>query len=464
MGTPTIFCAISCLSEDSHSFSVDELSSKWFTKGDKRLIDRTVQDFLILNNSFFNFIGVTPIVTGSYKDMRLSFRSSSYVGAIPLKSPDDGKPFADFIVYPKYINNNIENVNEYIEIIYMLEKEIKLEFKDSCNLLSKDQARPPIYYECVKYLELLVKATKKKWVKFNSSIEINNYPRNQISWGRYIKQEWDPVKKLEYPCKINELNQFHSEMLQLFHVYYISKNHILNHETPISIRKPSIKKGLIIENFFSSNKPIFTDKLTIHNNDPYLIKQTKEQANKILGYDSQVNIAWRIDFTDIFEKYIQYIFRNISERLGWKILNNPKYRSNADSHPTWSLQYLEPDLVLYKDGNSVMIDAKYKAHYYNMNSSSEYLKQEHRNDLHQIAAYCAFESNQKKVGIICYPSSYPDSKKMVYKNIQSSNDISVYFFGIPITSKNINAVIEEVQSHFIKLIDNEKLFVYEKIQ
>ena len=139
------------------------------------------------------------------------------------------------------------------------------------------------------------------------------------------------------------------------------------------------------------------------------------QANRVLGYEFQVNIAWRVDFTDIFEKYIQYIFRIVSLRLGWSSKNNPKYNNYFEHRPSWSLRYLEPDLVLSKGENSVTIDAKYKAHYYNMDSSSDNLKFEHRNDLHQITAYCAFQINQKKIGFLCYPASAFDSRRMVFK-------------------------------------------------
>lgn len=457
MVTPSVFCSIPCLTERSRSFSASELTSKWFSKRDKRYIDRTVQDFLNLNSSLLDFIGVTPIVSGSFKDLSLSFRSGSFIGAIPLKSPDDGKPFADFLVYPRYINEAKENVNEYIEIIYLLEKEIDLEFRDSSNLLTKNQARPPIYYECVKFIDLFLKTIQENWVSFNSSIEINKYPRNQISWRQYLKDEWDPIKKLEYPCRINTLNKYHNGMMELLYVYNLSKNHVLDHNTPITIRKSSIKKCFVIDNYFSTYKPLQTDKLVIHNSDPYLIKQTKDQANKILGYESQVNIAWRVDFTNIFEKYIQYIFNNISQRLGWKTKNNPKYKSYSDSRPTWSLQYLEPDIVISKGKYSVTIDAKYKSHYYNIDSSSDNLKLEHRNDLHQITAYCAFQINQKKVGFLCYPASFFDSKRMIFNNSQALTDVVIYLFGIPISSTNINGVIDKVQKQFIDIVNKEKL-------
>jgi len=153
MNFPSVFLAIPCLTEKSRIISSQELVSTWFRNSDKRNLERYIQKFLRINQKLFNFLGIQPEISGVNNNSNLFFRSSSYIGAIPLQSPITGKPLADFVVYPRYIREG-SSIDEYIEIIYLLKEIITPEFLDSSELLSKGQYHPPIYYECVKFIDV----------------------------------------------------------------------------------------------------------------------------------------------------------------------------------------------------------------------------------------------------------------------------------------------------------------------
>ena len=447
------------MTEKSNPFSALDLAKKWFKGSDKRYIDRTLQDFIRLNSQLFNFIGITPIISGSYNDLELSFRTENYIGAIPLKSPVTGKPFADLIIYPRYLKESKDNVNEYVEIIYLLEKEVAPEFFDSNNLLTKNHVRPPIYYECVKFVDLFFLALKRHWVRFDSKEEEFSYPKGVVDWNRYLEKEWDPFHKLDFPCRINWLNKFHDGVKELLHVYQISKEVIFDRNTPIRIKAQVRNKLNIIDKLLTGYKPIEIDRIIIRNSDPAIIKQTKTQANKILQNENSSNKAWRVDFSDIFEKYVQYLFTRISRKAGWATRSNSKFENVSRNTPPWGLKYLEPDLLFFKGNNCIAIDAKYKSHFLNLESNSGYLKDEHRSDLHQITAYCAFQSSNHKIGFLCYPAKLINSKRLVYRSNISSNDVVIYLIGIPITSSGLQEVQREIEKKFIDIVRIEKILI-----
>ena len=456
MNPPSIFLKIPCLTEKSKTISSRELMSTWFSSGDKRYADRYIQKFLRLNHNLFNFLGIQPEIIGVERNACLYFRSSSYIGAIPLQSPINGKTLADFIVYPRYVSEGL-SIDEYINLIYMLKGIIEPEYLDSFELLSKDQHRPPIYYECVKFIDFLFNALITNWVKFESNIFIKAFPKNQIDWKKYLSYEWDPSKRLDYPCRINTLHRLHDEMRYLKYVFNFSNEKIYDHETPASLKNKTIANINYIEKYLSSLQPLQTDKLIIHNSDPIIIRKTKEQGNVILSYERTHFKAWRIDFSTVFEKYIQYLFMELSKKFGWDIKQNIKFPVQSTYLPGWGLNYFEPDIILSKGIYSIAIDAKYKPHLFNIQSSSDYLKTEHRFDLHQITAYCAFQEGKQKIGFLCYPSTNLHWRKLKYSNNHSSTEVGIYLIGIPITSSNIKKIMVDLHKEFEKILINEKI-------
>jgi len=457
MNQNSIFYTLPCLTEHSSKLSAEKISKKWFGRSDSRYIDRTIQDFIQLNKELFNFLKITPMTSGSYRNLGLSFRTENFIGAIPLRSPNTGKIFADFIVYPRYLENKgKENVNEYIEIIHLLDEMLSPEFLDSYELVTKNHVRPPIYFECMKFLDLFLESLKENWVKFDSYIEKFNYPKNRIDWKTYINYEWNPQKKFDYPCQTNYLTTKHDEFRELFYVFEIAKSNLLDTKTPEIIRYDSRKKISFINKTYPSIQPKIIRKIRISNADPIIIKRTKEQAKKILEYEVNNYKPWRVDFLNIFEKYIQYIFSKICTETNWQFKNNYKFSQTTERNfPFWTLKYLEPDMVLHKEYDLIVVDAKYKSHLYNRHSDTEYLREEHRADLHQIAAYCAFETKKNKMGILCYPSSDFFSKDIIYKNRINNVNIFVSIFGVPITASDFKNVYSNVKEKFISIKKNK---------
>src|SRR5262245_61617915 len=97
-----VFCEIPCLTEYSKTFSGLALQRKWFKSADKRIIGEFLQKFVNYNGKYFEFIGATPFIIGSDQSTSLHFRTSNFIGSIPLRAPDNGKQIGDFVITPKY--------------------------------------------------------------------------------------------------------------------------------------------------------------------------------------------------------------------------------------------------------------------------------------------------------------------------------------------------------------------------
>lgn len=445
-----IFFEVPCLTENSSQLSGPYLQKKWFKKTDKRYIGQALQKFIDYNIQSFQFLKVTPFLSGSDNDTKIYFRSDKYIGAIPLRAPDTGKQTGDFIVTPRY-GTSSGRFSSYIEIVNLLEHTISPEFIDSLPLASGLNFRPPLYFEAAKYINLLSKLVKTPWRKFNSEEKILNFPKGQIKWNKYVEKEHDPRYRIIFPARFNSLSEDHRDYSAIKHVFEICKREIASSNTPLRIKLQLEQPINFISEKLKSLEPFITIYIQIRNADTPLIKKTKEQANKILSDNLDISRAWRIDFAEVFEKYIQYIFKKAAQEIGGTLFPNYQFKGRYINANTWQLSYIEPDAILKKQNYLYFIDAKYKSHLYNKFSDSTLLKEEHRNDLHQILAYSSFDIQTEKYSFLCYPFDKVTFNQVHYSNPLSQTKIKIGLLGVPLDKSFINevktAITKEISSH-----------------
>lgn len=446
-----IFCEIPCLTEQSTRLNGIALQNKWFKKAEKRNIGQYLQKFIDYNLPLYGFLGVQPFIIGTDQNTSLTFRSSGYIGTIPLRASDTGKQIGDFVVMPRFTGR--DRFEDYIEILNLLGTEISPEVIDSLPLASGRNFRPPLYLEAVKFIASLEALLMKTWRKFDNIEKISDQPSGQINWSKYITTEYKVETRLKFPSRKNILSEFHREYSEVIYVFNICKIELLSSNTPQRIKNTIRPKLSFIEEKLYLHKPQATDKIIIRASDSPTIRICKEQANKILNFNLVDSTAWRVDFSDVFEKFVQYIFKEVAKETGGKLFANFKFHSRTLKHYSWELKHIEPDAIYQKGNFLVFIDAKYKSHLYNKFDKSEILKDEHRHDLHQIMAYSSFSKTDSKYGILYYPSDHLELKTTKFKN--GINDVTnlVLIVGLPLKK----ASIIEAKKYIINELDKIEL-------
>lgn len=437
-----VFCEIPCLTEQSKQLGGVALQKKWFKSADKRIIGQYLQKFIDYNSEQFKFLGVQPYIIGSDQSIALTFRSSGFIGSIPLRASDTGKQIGDFVVMPRFTGR--DRFEDYIEILNLLGTEISPEVIDSLPLASGRNFRPPLYLEAVKFIASLEILTMKQWRKFDNVEKISKQPSGQINWKKYINNEFKVENRLKFPVKANVLSEFHLEYAEIRYVFDICKSELLSANTPQRIKNTLRTKLSFLEERLYHHKPKATTKIVIRFSDSPNVKTCKKQANKILNFNLVDSTAWRVDFSDVFEKFIQYIFREAAKETGGRLYSNFKFHSKASKHYSWELKHIEPDAIFQKENLLVFIDAKYKSNLYNKFDQSEVLKEDHRHDLHQIMAYTSFSKSDCKFGFLCYPSDKIELKCIKYKNGINEAAIEIFIMGIPLRKDCVVAVRDKL--------------------
>lgn len=379
--------------------------------------------FLLYNKRGFDFLSIEIRISEDGVPA-IIFIPAEKVGCAPLVSPISGKVCASIVV--------TGNMNEDIsEVLPLIEGNIDITFSDKLVLPYKTSIKPPLYFECAKYIDQYIKARRLHWQKFISEEHIEKDPSSSTLWAKYAASSYDPYKALKFPNKKNLLSENHIEWRELNYVLKLSLDEMCSSNTP-RVSKLSYKdKVEDLRRKADFRNIIKPTELRSRAADPLEVKELKQIGNRILSSIASEYRAWHVDFSELFERYVQYIFSLLAKQIGARVLCNNKFAISGPRRE-WGLAYLEPDILITKGDNSIMADAKYKMHLFNSQSEKvDVLKQSFRHDLHQVLAYSSFEKVQNKIAMLVYPSN---SYKCIHQKISApilsaTND--VYLIGIP---------------------------------
>lgn len=445
MKNANVFFEVACLTELSRSLSGLDLSKKkWFKKADRRILGESLQKFIAYNRASFDYLDVTPSVSGTDQKSSIVFRTSRFIGTVPLRAPDTGKQIGDFVVSPRFIGR--DRFADYIEILDLLGNEISPETVDSIPLASGRNFRPPFYLEAAKFIRSLERIVQRPWKKFDTVEAMSHVPAGQINWTRYVQHEYKPERRLNFPIRKNVLSELHREFAQLRYVFDICRRELSSMSTPQKVRASFRERIFFLENRLYFHKPIATELIALRANDNPDLCACKLQANRILKREAAASTAWRVDFNDVFEKFVQHVFRELARSIGGRLSVNPRILARTQNYYAWELRHLEPDAILRADDFVAFVDAKYKSHLFNKFETSQLLREDFRHDLHQVLAYSSFAQSGNRVAIICYPATEVDAKMTRFRDALNDATNRVLIVGIPLKRGAITEVVRKIGS------------------
>lgn len=411
---------------------------------DRRYQESMLQRFIYLNRKSLDYLDIQASVVQRQSKLYLTLESSRYVGSVPLFSPGNGKCVCDLTVVGRY--------NEEIgEIISLLSHTIRPEYSDRLCLHDCTNLKASLFLECCKFVDKYIEADKYNWIKFSRISRTETSPRGQTDWNSYAQQSAkDPVKALTFDNSYSILSSNHLEWHQLNYVLQLALSILSDHTTPIRIRAAYNQKIEALTRQLRNAAIIKVNEIKVNGNDPAIVKELKTLGNIILNDDRRTHMAWRIDYSEFFERYVQYHIMKIAVLKGAMSYDNAHLPIKTTNRPAWGLLYLEPDIVFLKDDLKVIIDAKYKSHIFNWDSATDTLKDSFRQDLHQVLAYTSFSSAESKCAMIVYPYSHFVKRSLNIYDPNSRNTATVHLVGMPISKSSISNNITELISIMVE--------------
>ena len=301
----------------TNAVSFSSLNEAW--DEDKRYPETAVQKFLLRNAETFKFLEINAV--GEYADSGnyvLELTTSKYIGCIPLLSPSTGLPSGNLIITGRFG----EDVSELLSVIGEF---VEPEFNERIKLSLGSYVKPPLYFECQNFIDRYIEAKRYKWRKFDNVEKIENRPTNSTKWDKYALKSYEPRNTLKYPNSCNVLSKSHREWEELNYVLGLCIDEILSTRTPIRSRMAYMDKITNLLNTFDRHSVHAVSEVKIHMSDPVIIKKLKEVANRVLQNSSSSKNAWRLDFAEFFERYVQYLLKEVAKAKGARITCNPHF-------------------------------------------------------------------------------------------------------------------------------------------
>lgn len=424
---------------DTFTFSYFELNKVWGC--DKRYGMDALQRFLFINKRALDYLQVKADIEVHGNDPYLRLQTSKFAGSVPLFSPSNGKPCCDLNIGGRF-------GEDISELLSMIHDTILPEYNDTLPPLFSSLVEPPLYFECCNFIDKWLQVEKVQWHKFDVIQCIEHIPTSGTRWDLYAMKSFDPSNTFRYPNRSNKINQYHKEFCQLISVLKICINELKKTQVPMRSRLAYMQK---ITRLNAKYKEAFAETIPsefyIHAADPVVVKEAKILANVIIKNQSKCKRAWRIDYSEFFERYVQYVFKETFKISNYKVFCNPHYTISG-SKPAWALHYLEPDLILQNEGLQIVLDAKYKSHMFNRNEVTDDLKNTFRHDLHQILAYCSFNTMQTKKAMLVYPFEDFTYQKIHLRSTLTHSDADIYLLGIPLAKSKLEELKEGICSLF----------------
>ena len=427
------------LSEKIISFN--DIKKDWKGIDTRKDAERHIVDFININSPVFDFLGITPKLTRDANGASaIQFITSKHAGCVPLLSPGTGMPYGELIVEGLYG----ENLSELISVI---KEDLKIEYDERFQIHTGRAVRPPLYLECQKFIDKYVEAKRYHWRKFKNIEVTQLFPNSSTRWDKYAVKDIDPWSALKYPNKNNIMSCDHEEWRALTYILHLSIKEIMKPSTPLRSKSPYLPQISLLSKQYDVNKlkPVTT--IPLRKSDPVVIKEAKEIGLRILQNKVSSKCAWRIDYSEFFERYVQYVLKQVAGLKGASLDCNKKYPISGEK-TAWILNHLEPDVIMYKDNIQYVIDAKYKSHMYNVNRIGDVLKESFREDFHQVLAYSSFAGTIQKNVMLIYPSEHFLSREITVHCCINGYSAKAFLVGIPLkksdleeTKKNLSNII-----------------------
>lgn len=437
----------------SRTFISAERMCRVFDINDKKDVDSCLLRFQEINRENLEFLEISSVLSTDSTKKGVYLETSRYAGAVPIKSPRNGKFTVDLLVKGRYSSEVDED--DLTGLLTTMGQTMLPEFHENFRLCG-ESVKPPIFFECQNFIDIYIKAEKEHWTKFANEKRIETIPRTSTNWAKYALNSYNPNKVLVFDNKVNLQTTDHKEWRQLVYVLDFCIQELSSRRTPQRTRRLYADKLFRLRKTYNKYQIEKTTFIPIHASDPITIKTLKVIANTILRDASTERRSWRIDIAVLFERYVQFVFDNATSRRGWKVRSNPHYTVQGWK-PSWSLNYLEPDLILQSSDDQIVIDAKYKSHMLSIaDKNGEKRKEVFREDLHQVLAYSAFNKLEKKHVILTYPynvnfeNSYDESNRytrIIEQRITSpfsSSNVEVFLLSLPFTNNHLKEVINEI--------------------
>lgn len=382
------------------------------------LAAKLAEQFIAQNRTLAAQIGVRFGREYDGSDVHLLIHSGNSVGAIPLISPTTSHADYGLIVQPRF---PWAGIGPMLAEMGWRVSPIPLRLP----LLRRSERRVPIWVLSFMILGRLKALLDSLDRRFEMVAEARRAPRGTVHWTAYATKNMPRAGFLDIPCTFPDLRddrllkgairhtlerQIRALEGQRVHGTFVHRLIEVAQSLLLRVQgAPLYIPSPMMLNFWLQ-RPMRTEQFQ---NGLQAIEWTIEERG-LAGLSDLAGIPWMMPMEEFFEAWAETIFHVVAQRTGGQIRVGRKRETvrplNWEPPYMGSQKSLVPDIWLEWDSMTLIVDAKYKRHWEELQQDSwtnleSELREQHRDDLLQALAYANLASTRTIITCLAYPCS-----------------------------------------------------------
>jgi len=351
----------------------------------------------------------------------LAFRTSSRIGALPLKSPTTARNDFGLIVEPRFSWSSIG------EVLSVTGFKVVPKLLPYAELPQSDRKIPPWVLSSIVLVRLkrLLSSMSRKFVVIE---EDTSTPKGAIDWDSYVIRRIPHAKHLSVPCEFPDLRDDQDLKAAIHFVLREHYSSLVGQRGAgvIVLKLLALCEELIRQVVRYSPRRPQDIQLRTWRKRPLspqtfyeglqAIEWTIEERG-LAGLNELSGLSWQMDMETFFEGWVETIGEAVARQCGAIIKSGRlgQTKISLDWSPAYfgSQRSFIPDVVLQRGDVTMILDAKYKAHAEEIQSFGwgnveEQIRERHRQDLLQVVAYSSLYDSPRVIACLVYPCA-PDT-------------------------------------------------------
>lgn len=377
---------------------------------------RLAQQFLKQNWGILRDFAITSSIDYDGSAVSIDLQTGGQTGALPLLSPTSGRPDYGLVIKPRF---GWQGIGPMLGTMgwKILPEPLPLP------LLPRSDRKIPPWVLSSTVLLRLQKLLDQLERRFEYTEADLSAPRGQISWAEYALTRIPRAAFLNIPCRYPDLRDDH-ELKAAIHftlrkqlaalqsqrtaglvVLQLLKlcQELLERVRDIPALQPSPKT---LSSWFQSHLGT-----TVFRDGIQAVEWTVDERG-LAGLSDLQGLPWILPMDLFFEAWVETVVGYLARQAGGMIKTGRQRQTVTPlgwSPPyLGSQRYLLPDVILEREQETIIFDAKYKNHWEELSREGWFgidqeLRERHRSDLLQVLAYSTASASKRVICCLAYP-------------------------------------------------------------
>jgi len=379
---------------------------------------RLAREFVARNEASLRELGATIATIYDGAAVSLRIQSTGTVGAVPLVSPTSGRIEYGLVIQPRF---------EWQGIGGMLSEmgwRVIPNPLSRPNLPESDRKIPPWVLATIVVFRIraLLQELERRFEMVHEDL---GAPRGTVNWPQYIGNRVSRGRFLNVPCTFPDLRDDRSLKSAI-------KFALQKQLGSLSAQRPAGPHVVALLETCTSLLDRVRD-VVPHEPSPVELDRWMRGSLKsasfirgiqavewtaqdrgLAGLSDLQGLPWSMSMEAFFEAWTETVMVKVARKIGGVVKAGRQRATTAplrwDPPFLGSQKSLVPDVMLERGDLTVIVDAKYKEHWEEMQDrrwaeQGEELRERHRADLLQVLAYANIASTPRIVVCLAYPCS-----------------------------------------------------------